>query len=257
MYPLGKTMQLKLNLFEESLEKYRRGKGFNQKLLQTGKPKGTFKHGDPHPLVVGLFFRQWNKGKDSLEMWADINAIEKDRIRKREYSRSEKGKAYHASYNREYEKTDKRIKWKADYEKTDAGKKARAKSQLNYSNSENGKNKNAEYRLKNRDKIIKARNEYYKSHNGRVVRAANRVRRRAREKKACAALTEHEEQIIKQIYAYRIRLQNKLGIDFHVDHIVPLSVGGLHHPLNLQVVPARWNESKGNRSTEKWLPNGM
>lgn len=257
MYPLGKMMQLKLELFEESLDKYRRGSILNQKLLQTGKPKGTFKHGDPHPFVVGLFFRQWNKGKESLEMWAEIEAIEKDRIRKRKYSQSESGKDYHTEYSREYEKTDKRIKWKVNYRETEGGKKAIAKAQFNYSNSENGKNKNAEYRLKNREKIIKGRNEYYKSPEGRVVRATNRVRRRAREQNACAGLTEHEEGLIKQIYAYRVRLQNKLGIDFHVDHIVPLSVGGLHHPSNLQVVPAVWNVSKGNRNTERWLPNGI
>ncbi len=70
-------------------------------------------------------------------------------------------------------------------------------------------------------------------------------------------LTEKEEGLIKQFYEYRIRLQDKLGIPFHVDHIVPLSKGGLHHPSNLQVVPASWNRSKHNRHTERWLPNGM
>jgi len=41
------------------------------------------------------------------------------------------------------------------------------------------------------------------------------------------------------------------GIKWHIDHIIPLchkDVSGLHIWSNLQLVPARWNETKGNRS---------
>ena len=82
-------------------------------------------------------------------------------------------------------------------------------------------------------------------------------KRRAIVKKASTKLTFTEEQLIKQYYEHSVRLKNKLGIEFHVDHIVPLSIGGLHHPSNLQVVPARWNKRKHNRNTKLWLPNGL
>lgn len=49
---------------------------------------------------------------------------------------------------------------------------------------------------------------------------------------------------IKEIY----QKAQKMGPDFHVDHVVPLSgktVSGLHIPENLQIIPAKENLLKG------------
>lgn len=54
---------------------------------------------------------------------------------------------------------------------------------------------------------------------------------------------------IEGYYEYCSALRT-IGLDFHVDHIVPLrgtSVSGLHVPWNLQVIPGSENMSKGNR----------
>jgi hypothetical protein len=37
------------------------------------------------------------------------------------------------------------------------------------------------------------------------------------------------------------------GEEFHIDHLVPLSCGGLHHTSNFKIVPASYNLSKNNK----------
>lgn len=202
-------MQLKLNLFEDSLDNYRRGSKLNQKALQTGHPRGTFKYRDPHPWAENVFYRRW-KSDSNIETWTDSEAIKREQYLKTKYYQT---------------------------------------------NKEHLALKSREWLKKNKEWVATRHKEYIK--NNRDIKAAKDARRRARKKKASVYLNKREEQIIKQIYSYRIRLENKLGIKFHVDHIIPLSKGGLHHPLNLQVVPAVWNMRKKNTHTERWLPNGM
>lgn len=42
------------------------------------------------------------------------------------------------------------------------------------------------------------------------------------------------------------------GYDWHVDHIIPVTKGGLTNADNLQVVPASWNRSKSNKHTQRF-----
>jgi 5-methylcytosine-specific restriction endonuclease McrA len=54
---------------------------------------------------------------------------------------------------------------------------------------------------------------------------------------------------MESVYNYCAALRN-VGLDYHVDHIVPLrgdNVSGLHVPWNLQVITGAENMSKGNR----------
>ncbi len=53
---------------------------------------------------------------------------------------------------------------------------------------------------------------------------------------------------LESVYTYCSALR-KIGLDYHVDHVVPLrgkSISGLHVPWNLQILPGRENMSKGN-----------
>lgn len=63
-------------------------------------------------------------------------------------------------------------------------------------------------------------------------------------------LTDDDLWMMEQVYDIASLRTKMLGIDFHVDHIVPLqgkTVSGLHVPWNLQVIPARENQIKSNR----------
>jgi hypothetical protein len=268
-------MQLKLELFD-TIDNYRRGSKLNQKLLQTGEPKGTFKYRDPHPTVASLFYGGWGKGK---EHWVEEIPY-KMLSNTSDYSRGAyvNQKALQTGLPKGFFKagdahpTIKGFFYRCYSESRELwySKEANEEHRLRSNKLDRERPKTEEQKEKNREHMrkwrrtekgktyAKARNQtYFKTEKGKLAMAVVMNKRRAAKKKALEELTEREEGLIKQIYAYRIRLQNKLGIEFHVDHIVPLSKGGLHHPMNLQVVPAVWNVRKNNRNTEKWLPNGL
>jgi len=63
-------------------------------------------------------------------------------------------------------------------------------------------------------------------------------------------LSEDEKMAISKIYAEARRLTKMTGVQYHVDHIKPLSKGGEHHPVNLQIITADENLSKGAKWKE-------
>lgn len=56
-------------------------------------------------------------------------------------------------------------------------------------------------------------------------------------------LTENEKAKVELYY----KVSQILGEYWHVDHIIPLSKGGLHHPDNLQVVTKEYNLQKSDK----------
>lgn len=77
--------------------------------------------------------------------------------------------------------------------------------------------------------------------------SAKEARRRAA--KLCATPPWADHERINAVYAEAAALR-ALGLDVHVDHIVPLqgaTVTGLHVHTNLQILLASDNLSKGNR----------
>lgn len=72
---------------------------------------------------------------------------------------------------------------------------------------------------------------------------AHSARRRAQKRVGKEKLTLTEKLKIKTYYL----LRETFGDEWEVDHIIPLSKGGRHHPKNLQIIPKSENRKKYNR----------
>ena len=106
--------------------------------------------------------------------------------------------------------------------------------------------KNKTYREANKDKI----RAYIKSHYeaNKQYYFANAAKRKALKIPALLPTTDNE--LIKNLYKQRKEMSEKHGEEYHVDHIIPLSIGGAHHQDNMRVITAKENLKK----CDKYIP---
>ena len=72
-------------------------------------------------------------------------------------------------------------------------------------------------------------------------------RYRAKKFSDAAVLTQEEHERVLTIYKECAKITEETGVPHHVDHIIPISKGGLHHPDNLQILTATENIRKSNK----------
>lgn len=117
-----------------------------------------------------------------------------------------------------------------------------------------------EYYQKNKEAITQYQREYYQKnpHVKKKWEKKNKAKinrktsvRRARKRRAMPDwLTPEHLAEIELAYDHAQQLTELTGVQYHVDHIVPLKgkgVRGLHVPWNLQVITAKENLSKHNK----------
>lgn len=93
----------------------------------------------------------------------------------------------------------------------------------------------------------------YKRRNKGKINAATAKRYAEKRKRTPPWLNEQHYIAIEACYIEAHRLLELTGIQFHVDHIVPIQspmVSGLHVPWNLQVLPYYENIAKSNNFSE-------
>ena len=91
--------------------------------------------------------------------------------------------------------------------------------------------------------------QYKKLHadRDRPLANARKAKRRTRIKNGSVNLTPEEKLRIREIYIKCKLINESTGIPHHVDHIIPVIKGGLHHPDNLQILTKFENLSKGSK----------
>jgi 5-methylcytosine-specific restriction endonuclease McrA len=100
----------------------------------------------------------------------------------------------------------------------------------------------------NREKFIKKAADYQKTPNGRLIKRAAHLRRRARERNAPGTITA---AFLRELYQRQdgkcACCCKELNGDYHIDHIIPLAKGGTNEPHNIQLLTPTCNIKKGAR----------
>tara|TARA_R110000744_G_scaffold21626_14_gene55856 strand:- start:53 stop:694 length:642 start_codon:yes stop_codon:yes gene_type:complete len=141
--------------------------------------------------------------------------------------------------------------------KENAEKVAARKKELYQENLEQNQAKAKEYYKANREYILEYKSEWAKEN--RDKRNAIESRRyAAKMKRTPTWLSEQQQQDIQAMYTLAKKLENLCGIQYDVDHIVPMqgkNVSGLHVPWNLQILPRVLNQKKGNSFADETPTN--
>lgn len=74
-----------------------------------------------------------------------------------------------------------------------------------------------------------------------------------RKTKSLVSLTAKEKQAVLSLERIRKQLQKDTGRIYHIDHILPIVHGGIHHPINLRILDGTDNSSK----RDKLLPEAI
>jgi len=128
-------------------------------------------------------------------------------------------------------------------------KQLKAQKEWYARNKDKEKERHQKIYKENKDRILEVNREW-RSKNSHKMLHYTRKYQLSKIQRTPKWLTEDHLVQIEAFYLYSKMLSDALGVQYHVDHIVPLqgeNVSGLHVPWNLQVITASENMSKHNK----------
>jgi len=145
------------------------------------------------------------------------------------------------------ENREKRLEYAKQYYQDNREQQLEYKKQWRQSNIEYMK----QWRQENREQQLEYKKQYYQD-NVEKYTAYSMKRRALKQDSIPEALLNCpiEKDRLEKIYKLRSLLTEATGVEYHVDHIWPLSKGGPHWSGNLQVIPAEENLSKSDSFCE-------
>ena len=167
--------------------------------------------------------------------------------------------AYKKVYNKAYREANK-DKLKAYFEAYYEVNKDKLKAYYE-ANKEANKGKKAArmkaYYEANKEKYCAIQKAYRQAnkekHNAHVSK------HRALKRQAILPTTDNE--LIRNLYKRRVVMTKENGEQYHVDHIIPLSIGGAHHQDNIRIISAKENQEKSNKYIPElggvWADNAL
>ena len=241
---------------------------------QTGQEKGTFKFGDKHPTDPNYFYWGWRenipKYRNSPEKWVPKETYEreiarrerakKERQEKSEFTqRVKKVKSLQLGTNPE---STKRLVYGTIHPNDDNwifhGYRHGVEKWVPKDEFKTNHQSSVEYHRDKRSNDLnyvenqRKEAKIYRRLNPGITGTHNVLDRTPELKEQINSITDEEQKEINQIYLHAVRISERIGIPFAVDHTKPISLGGLHIPSNLQVVPRKWNILKSNHHSEAW-----
>jgi 5-methylcytosine-specific restriction endonuclease McrA len=117
--------------------------------------------------------------------------------------------------------------------------------------AEKNREKNRTWIKFNRERHNANRRRYYTFEHGKANEDLRSSTRKRQLEEDAAAWNPDDKDLTEAIYVEKDRLTRETGVAHHVDHIMPLCMGGQHAWWNLQILTAEENLSKGGNFREE------